>query len=126
MESPNHRECFLSGTPGPKTWALFVSGNHPPFVKCLLANRQLVSVLPDSKEFLVLAARPRKVAGAVIDATKLKVSHNPIRGKRILENFSAIPKDLLPTGNCAIPFVLSLIGARKTLVRGKLRILCHS
>jgi hypothetical protein len=34
-----------------------LAGHLLPFLKGLLANRQLVSVFPGSKEFLVLAVR---------------------------------------------------------------------
>src|SRR6266849_7732102 len=112
--------------PGPRTGMLLLAGHLLPFVKCLLANRQLVSVLPDSEEFLVLAARPGEVTYPIVDPTKLQVSHDPICRERILEDFSAILKDQLPARSCSIPIMLSLIGTRQTLVGGKLRILRHS
>src|SRR6266403_2473200 len=112
--------------PGPNTGMLLLAGHLLPLVKCLLANRQVVSILPDSEDFLVLAARPGEVTYPIVDPTKLQVSDDPICGERILENYSAILEDLLPSSNCSIPFVLRLIGTRHTLVRGKLRILRHS
>ncbi len=94
-------------------------------MKRLLAKRQLVSVLPDSEEFLVLAARLGEVMHTV-DPSKLEVSHDPIRGERILENLSSILKYLPPARRCSVPIMLSLIGSCQTLVRRKSRIFCHS
>src|SRR5919108_1930667 len=112
--------------PGPRIGMLLLAGHLLPFKKCLLANRQVVSVLPDLEEFLVLFARPRVVAQAIEDATKLKAGHDPIRWERILENFTAVVKDLPPSRRCLIPIPLSLIGACQTLIRCKARILRRS
>src|SRR5215831_19103668 len=112
--------CILD--PGPKRLMSLVAGDPLPFVKCLPANRRFVSALPDSEEFLVLAPRISQVILPAVDTAKLQVSHDPIPGERILENFPAILKNLAPCRNCSIPVTLSLIGACQALVRGKSRI----
>jgi hypothetical protein len=115
--------CILG--PGPKTGVLLLVRHLLPFMKRLLANGQVIGVLPDSEEFLVLRAPLGEVMHTV-DPSKLEVSHDPICGERILENFSSILKDLPPARRCSVPIMLSLIGARQTLVRRKSRIFCHS
>ena len=127
MESSIHRERFLTGARGlgPNTEMLVLARHLLPFMKRLLANGQVIGVLPDSEEFLVLAARLGEVMHTV-DPSKLEVSHDPICGERILENFSSILYDLPPARRCSAPIMLSLIGACQTLVRRKSRIFCHS
>src|SRR6267143_7011615 len=112
--------------PGPKLGMLHLANDLMPFAKRLLADWQIVSLLPDSEEFLVLAARFGDVAQLAVHATKLHMRHDPICGERILENFSSILKDLPPARRCSVPIMLSLIGACQTLVRRKSRIFCQS
>src|SRR6266403_4802126 len=104
---------------------LHLANDLMPFAKRLLADWQIVSLLPDSEEFLVLAARFGDVAQLAVHATKLHMRHDPISRKIILENLSAIFEDLPPRRRRTIPIVLILIGTRQTLVRRKPRILCH-
>lgn len=96
-----------------------------PFAKRLLADWHIVSLLPDSEEFLIFAARFGEVAQSAVHATKLHMRHDPISRKIILENLAAIFEDLPPPRRCSVPIVLSLIGTRQTLVRRKPPILCH-
>src|ERR1051325_972667 len=105
---------------------LLLAGHLLPFPKSLLANRQLVSVLPDSEEFLVLAARFGQIILLAVDPAKLQMSRDPIRREIILQNLAAILEDLPPCRRRPIPIALSLVDTCQALVRYKSRILCCS
>src|SRR6266851_8031213 len=116
---------FSTQGPGPKLGMLHFANDLMPFAKRLPADWQIVSLLPDSEEFLIFAARFGEVAEPAVHATKLHMRHDPISRKIILENLSAIFEDLSPARRCSVPVMLSLIGTRQTLVRRKPRILRH-